>query len=235
MRRNPFSRRKSRSTCLRFLYISRSYSHGSSRFHLGGTTGIMPRSSTSCLVHKLPGFIALVGAIHRQGKPFRHRTQWFEQRTALRRVVCVARRKRKGYGRPSIRGNQMNFRVPSAARLSNGLWPVFFIAPAPSGCTLTEVESGEKASILIRTIRSDQSLEDPVRNSTLRPAIHAGENAVPLSKSRRKTAPFAALLGNKQDRIEHLQILQPHIPTPHWQAILDLFILLNREFHSLPL
>ncbi len=50
MRRNPFSLRKSRSTSLRFLYSSRSYSHGSSRLDLGGTTGIMPRSSTSCRV-----------------------------------------------------------------------------------------------------------------------------------------------------------------------------------------
>ena len=50
MRRKPLSRLKSRSTSLRFLYSSRLYSQGLSRLDFGGTTGIMPRSSTSCLV-----------------------------------------------------------------------------------------------------------------------------------------------------------------------------------------
>src|ERR1700722_19466113 len=47
MRRKPFSLLKSRSISLRFLYRARSYSQGCSRLDLGGTTGIMPRSSTS--------------------------------------------------------------------------------------------------------------------------------------------------------------------------------------------
>src|ERR1035437_398096 len=39
-------------------------------------------------------------------------------------------------------------------RHAHGLWTVFFRAPVPSGCTLTEVESRQKASILMRTICS---------------------------------------------------------------------------------
>ena len=66
----------------------------------------------------------------------------------------IARRQRKGYGRSSIRGNQMNLGVPSATRFSDGLRSVFFKAPVPSGCTLTEVESKLKASIRMRTICS---------------------------------------------------------------------------------
>jgi transposase len=47
--------------------------------------------------------------------------------------VGIARGQREGYGRPSIRGNQMHLGVPSAARLADGLGSVFFRAPVPSG------------------------------------------------------------------------------------------------------
>jgi len=50
MRRNPFSLLNSRSTSLRFLYSSLSYSHGSVRLLFGGTTGEKPSSETSFLV-----------------------------------------------------------------------------------------------------------------------------------------------------------------------------------------
>ena len=47
IRRKPLSLRKSRSTSLRRLYISRSYCQGETRVHRGGTTGMKPRSSAS--------------------------------------------------------------------------------------------------------------------------------------------------------------------------------------------
>ena len=72
----------------------------------------------------------------------------------MRRIVIIARRQRECYGRSSIRGNHMNLGVPSAAGLANGLRSVFFKAPVPSGWTFTDVESREKASILMRTICS---------------------------------------------------------------------------------
>jgi hypothetical protein len=59
--------------------------------------------------------------------------------------VVITRRQREGYCRSSIRGNQMNLGVPSAAGLSNSLRSVFFNAPVPSGCTFTDVESNAKA------------------------------------------------------------------------------------------
>jgi hypothetical protein len=41
----------------------------------GGTTGIIPRSSTN-----LPGFVAFVSAIHQQRKALRHGSEFFQQR-----------------------------------------------------------------------------------------------------------------------------------------------------------
>ena len=105
--------------------------------------------------HQLPGFVALVGAIHQQRQAFPHRPQFRQQGATFGSIVRMAGRQGEGYGRSSIRGNQMNLGVPSAARLADGLRSVFFRAPVPSGCTLIEVESSANASILIRTICSD--------------------------------------------------------------------------------
>ena len=49
-RRNPLSRRNSRSISLRRVYRARSYSHGVRRLCLGGTTGTYPKSTASCRV-----------------------------------------------------------------------------------------------------------------------------------------------------------------------------------------
>jgi hypothetical protein len=56
---------------------------------------------------------------------------------------------------------------------------------------------------------------------------------MPVAISRRKTAPFAALLGHIQNHIEHLDVAQAHISALNRQAILDLFVLLDRDFHYL--
>ena len=47
MRRNPFNRRNNRSISFRLLYISRSYSQGSTRVLRGGTTGVNPSANAS--------------------------------------------------------------------------------------------------------------------------------------------------------------------------------------------
>jgi hypothetical protein len=43
----------------------------------------------------------------------------------VRRIVIVEGRQSEDYSRSSIRGNQMNFGIPSAARFSDGLWSFF--------------------------------------------------------------------------------------------------------------
>ena len=42
----------------------------------------------------------------------------------------------------------MNLGVPSAAGLADGLWPVFFRAPVPSGCTLILVLSSDTTIVM---------------------------------------------------------------------------------------
>ncbi len=45
----------------------------------------------------------------------RHWPEFLQQGSSLRRVMGIARRESEGYGRSSIRGNQMNLGGPSAA------------------------------------------------------------------------------------------------------------------------
>jgi hypothetical protein len=83
--------------------------------------------------HQLPRLVALIGFIHQHGKPFRHGAKLAQQRPSLGRIMRVARRQSEDYSRSSIRGNQMNLGVPSAARFADSLGSVFFNAPVPSG------------------------------------------------------------------------------------------------------
>jgi hypothetical protein len=75
--------------------------------------------------HQLSGFVAFVGALHQHRQALRHGAEVAQQGASLGCVVGVAGRQSEGYGRSSIRGNQMNLGVPSAARLADGLGSVF--------------------------------------------------------------------------------------------------------------
>jgi hypothetical protein len=77
-----------------------------------------------------------------------------------------------------------------------------------------------------------QLLEDPVEHPVLGPAVHPHIDGVPVAEPARQATPFAALLGHIQDRIEHFQVAQTHIPALQRQTILDLLVLLPRQFHS---
>jgi hypothetical protein len=50
---------------------------------------------------------------------------------------------------------------------------------------------------------------------------------MPVAKPGRETAPFAALLGHKQNCIEHFKVLKFYVSTLDRQAILDLFVLMG--------
>ena len=76
-----------------------------------------------------------------------------------------------------------------------------------------------------------QPLEHPLKDPALRPAVHPGVNGVPVSEALRQTAPFAALLGHIQDRIEHLKVGDADVAPLPGQAVLDLAILRRSDFH----
>ena len=96
--------------------------------------------------------VAFVRTIHQQVNWPRCRPQPAQQATTFGRIVGIARRQRKCNGRSSVCGNQVDLSCPTAPGFTYRLRAVFFNAPVPSGCTLTEVLSSDTASILMRTI-----------------------------------------------------------------------------------
>jgi hypothetical protein len=48
----------------------------------------------------------------------------------------------------------------------------------------------------------------PIQHSVLRPAVHPGVDGVPVAEPLGQATPFAALLGNIQERVQHPQIGQ---------------------------
>jgi hypothetical protein len=147
MRRNPLSRRNSRSISLRRVYRARAYSHGASRLCLGGTTGPYPTFHG-----QLPRRIAFIRPIHSQVDRARHSPDAVPPLPPLGRIVGLARGQGNCDGRSRLRGHQMNRGRPSAAGPATGVRAVFCNAPVPSGWTLTLVRSKATASIFTRRI-----------------------------------------------------------------------------------
>ena len=80
-------------------------------------------------------------------------------------------------------------------------------------------------------LRMLQLCEDPIQHTALRPAIHAGVDGVPVAEPLGQTAPFATLLGDLQDRVQHAQIGQAHIAALNRQTVLDQAVLRFADFH----
>lgn len=76
-----------------------------------------------------------------------------------------------------------------------------------------------------------QLLEDAIQHPVLRPAVHPDVDRMPVAEPTRKSAPLTALLGNIENRVEHLEIGQSYVAALHRQAVTDLFVLLWRDFH----
>ena len=124
MRRNPFSRRNSRSTSLRRLSSSRSYAQGDKPGLARRPHRVEPQGPG-----KLAGLGPLIGPIHHPRQLRSLAAQATEQLAALRRIMGLARRQRDRHRRSSIRGNQMNLGVPPPAGLADGPGDHFFSRP----------------------------------------------------------------------------------------------------------
>jgi hypothetical protein len=72
----------------------------------------------------------------------------------------------------------------------------------------------------------------PIEYTALRPAIHTGVDGVPVAEPLGQTAPFAALLGNEQDRVQHPPIGQAYVTALCRQTVLDQAVLRFGDFHS---
>ena len=76
-----------------------------------------------------------------------------------------------------------------------------------------------------------QVLEHAVENAFLRPAVHARVYGVPTAKALGQSAPLAAVLGNVQDRVEHLEVRDAYVTALFGKQRCDPFKLGLGEFH----
>jgi hypothetical protein len=56
-----------------------------------------------------------------------------------------------------------------------------------------------------------QLFEDLIEYAVLGPAVHAGVDGMPISEAFRQSAPLAAVLGDIEQRVQQLQVMQLHI------------------------
>ena len=76
-----------------------------------------------------------------------------------------------------------------------------------------------------------QTGKHPIQDAGLAPAVHPGVNGVPVAEVLGQPAPFAALLGHKENGVEHLQVGQTHIASLPGQTVGNPRILALSNFH----
>ena len=139
----------------------------------------------------------------------------------------VATRQAERQCKPIICGDQMDLRVPAAARFTDGLWAVFLRRAGTVGMHL---DAGAIQSEAINGYADHmvllQDLEEAVEHTRIGPTMHPGINRVTLSKMFGQCAPFVIILGEKEDRVDRGQLRNADIPALNRQVWTDKCVLL---------
>src|SRR5512133_2118496 len=77
-----------------------------------------------------------------------------------------------------------------------------------------------------------QLFKQAIEHAILGPAVHARVDGMPIAEALGQPAPFTAMLGHVQDRIEHAQIRVIDVTALLRQAVFDLRVLLLGNFHA---
>src|SRR3974390_1041740 len=70
-----------------------------------------------------------------------------------------------------------------------------------------------------------------IQNAGLRPAVHARVDRVPVAKALRQRTPLTAVLCDKQDRIDDVEVLVRNVASLSWQVRLDARVLFGCYLH----
>ena len=93
-------------------------------------------------------------------------------------------------------------------------WGRFFSSPRAVGMDLDDgAVQRHRSSLMRNQLGALQVFEDPVEHPVLGPTIHAGVDRVPVPKALRQPSPLAPLLGDVQNRVQHLQVRHADIAT----------------------
>ena len=111
-------------------------------------------------------------------------------------------------------------------------WGPFFSSPRAVGMDLDDgAVQRHRLQLDADQLGALQVFEDPVEHPVLGPTIHAGVDRVPVPKALRQPSPLAPLLGDVQDRVQHLQVRHADIATLPRKTRLDACVLRFGELH----
>ena len=74
--------------------------------------------------------------------------------------------------------------------------------------------------------------KEPIEHAGLCPAIHARIDRVLVAEALGQGSPFAAVLSDKQNRVDHVEVLMRYVATLKGQVRLDASVLFGCEFHA---
>ncbi len=73
--------------------------------------------------------------------------------------------------------------------------------------------------------------KDAIQHPARRPPIHASINGVPVAEPLEQRAPFAPLLGDVQDGVQNVSMVERHVAAWRPQTRRDLALLGVGDFH----
>ena len=172
------------------------------------------------------GLVALVGAVHRQGRARDRTGPALRQGAAFGRVVGLAGGQAKNRCMPVTCGDHVDLRVPSAARLADALRPVRLPRPGAVGMHLgagaVEAEADRVPAGRMQFLKRG---EQPLEHAAARPAAEPGVDRGPFSEALRQRAPLAAVLQDVQNRIDEVDGRNPNVPALNREQRADFGVL----------
>ena len=90
---------------------------------------------------------------------------------------------------------------------------------------------GDRLDLDTNDLLTLQLLEHTIKHTILGPAIHPRIDRVPVAETFRQPTPFAAMLRNVKDRVQHVPVRHAYVAALLRQAMLDSLKLGLRDFH----
>ena len=131
-------------------------------------------------------------------------------------------------------GDHVDLRVPSSARLADALRPVRLPRPGAVGMHLDAgAVEAEALRVLADRLLLPERREQPLENAAAGPAAEPGVDRGPFSEALRQGAPLAAVLQDVNDRVDEVDVGNPHVSALNRQKGADFGVLFCRGlFHD---
>ena len=110
--------------------------------------------------------------------------------------------------------NDVDLRVPSAARFADALWPARLPRPGAVGMHLDAgaIKAEVDHRLTVHFLLPKRG-ELPLEYAVSRPAAEPGVDREPIAETPRQGPPLAAVLHDMQNRVDDDDVRNPNVPT----------------------